>query len=691
MDDFSHGWKRKLGCATLMLALAFMGLWLRGLVVGDLRSSMNALDSPMDALDLKPVERKELGPEIPDETVAVLGSYVGRHTAPAKCVAVSPDGRWVATGSRDQSVRLWDPKTLKPIRILKGAADDVNAVAFTTDSESLLAISGDGFLRVWNLDNETIPPQKLPLEHQGIPFMSADGSTIAVHSQTRSPNREEVIRLFTFRSGKLEPSRGPFRGVEQPPECLLLSKSGRWLVGGCVQAPIGEVYLWDLKQKDEKPHSFLTDSDRRIQSVAFSPDETRVLVGRDDGCIVIWELKEPAPVKTIELSAHADDVSAIAFSPDGQKFVSGGYDHRIVVWDWNNGEPTQIDVLTQHKDWIGALAFSPDGNTLYSAGWDHTVRRWTANARTFEPTNAFDGHSHPVLSMAFSKDGKLLATGATSDINVGKGTPNEVRIWRFGDRHPKQQRSLDGCSGWIQDIAFSHDANVLVAASDSGVTCWSVEKWAPLTTFPSSNSGLFAKAVSFAPDRRVLAAGWTSPPRLDLIDFSSQPPKTLISTDKAAVYHPHLSFSSDGRRLALASENGPSVDLIEPSTFETTDKLEGTDRIESIAWSPGRVQVASGHRDGTIHLWKLDEKNDKEHDVFRGHETVVASVDFGSAGKVLASGDWDGKLILWNVQTKQRLKTWTMPGRIWQIRFAPDGRHLAVADGSGAVYILRLK
>src|SRR5215203_1837387 len=68
--------------------------------------------SPLDALDPKSIPVEERTADLPPETVAILGSNRGRHGNAAKCVAVSPDGKWIATGSRDETVRIWSPSNL---------------------------------------------------------------------------------------------------------------------------------------------------------------------------------------------------------------------------------------------------------------------------------------------------------------------------------------------------------------------------------------------------------------------------------------------------------------------------------------------------------------------------------------------------------------------------------------------------
>jgi len=69
----------------------------------------------------------------------------------------------------------------------------------------------------------------------------------------------------------------------------------------------------------------------------------------------------------------------------------------------------------------------------------------------------------------------------------------------------------------------------------------------------------------------------------------------------------------------------------------------------------------------------------------------VAGVSFGKRGKILASGDWDGKVVIWDVAERKAIQNWHVPGRIWRLAFAPDGYHLAIGDGSGLVYLIRVK
>jgi WD40 repeat protein len=69
---------------------------------------------------------------------------------------------------------------------------------------------------------------------------------------------------------------------------------------------------------------------------------------------------------------------------------------------------------------------------------------------------------------------------------------------------------------------------------------------------------------------------------------------------------------------------------------------------------------------------------------------LVTAVTFGPAGKTVASAGTDGRIILWDVAAGDRLREWELPGRVYDVAFAADGRHLAAANGNGTVYLLRL-
>jgi WD40 repeat protein len=365
-----------------------------------------------------------------------------------------------------------------------------------------------------------------------------------------------------------------------------------------------------------------------IHSVAFSPDGRTLLVGDDNGEIALWSFGESEPEKRGQFVAHKDAVNVLVFSPDGKKLLSGAYDHQIGVWAWQEGQAKRLGTLTGHSDWIGSLAFSPDGRTLYSGGWDHIVRRWTAAGNSFVPADEFRGHSHPVDAIAFSPDGSRIACGALSSL-AGRSEESPANEVRV----------------WRLGGTVPEPEAVL-----SGCTGW-IQKLA------FSQSGKLLAASSDAGITRWRVPEWSVAKQLPA-DEKGDP-----------TFRPEIGYAK----------------------FVLRGKLSGLKPMQAAAFAPDRRLLATGHCDHGIYLWQLDGEKLQSRQVLVGHQSSVGALDFSPRGQLLASGGWDGQLVIWNVAARTMKKSWQLPGRIWDVRFAPDGRHLAVGDGTGVVYVLRLK
>ena len=151
-----------------------------------------------------------------------------------------------------------------------------------------------------------------------------------------------------------------------------------------------------------------------VNSVAYSPDGTKIISGSVDRTIKIWDANTGQCLKT--LVGHSSDVNSVAYSPDGKRIISGSYDKTIRIWDVNTGEC--IKTLEGHSNVVSSVAFSPDGTKIISGSWDNTVKIWDAN--TGECLKTLKGHSWAVYSVAYSPDGKRIISGSDD---------NTVKIW----------------------------------------------------------------------------------------------------------------------------------------------------------------------------------------------------------------------------------------------------------------------
>jgi WD40 repeat protein len=343
--------------------------------------------------------------------LALLGAYamsknrcvvLTGHSAGVNAVAYSPNGKALASGGDDCSIKLWDCAAAKEVASLEppegryvsdhteGTVYDpiegkrppfITSFSFSADGKTLAVGAFDKSIRLWDMAKKQ---QRLIIEldysgpHKrgnavfGV-AMAPDGESLA------SASFDGVGRLWSPETGKLIRTLGSHSGI--------------------------------------------------AYGVAFAPDGDSVASCGHDGTVRIWDLKKKELKYT--LTRHGTDIRAIAVSPDGRYLASAGKDPldadaagELVLWDFQTGK--ELAKLEGHKGQVCCVAFSPDGKELASGGGSHSagygdVIIWDVAKR--EQLMKLDGHSDFVLSAAFSPDGKHLATGSLD---------KTVRVWDLG-------------------------------------------------------------------------------------------------------------------------------------------------------------------------------------------------------------------------------------------------------------------
>jgi WD40 repeat protein len=230
-----------------------------------------------------------------------------------------------------------------------------------------------------------------------------------------------------------------------------------------------------------------------VNSVAFSPDSTRLASGSYDNTVKIWDARSGACLHTLE--GYGPGVTSVVFSPDSMRLACGSMDKTVKIWDARSGACLQT--LEGHKDWVHSVAFSPDSTRLASGPYDKTVKIWDTGSGACLQT--LEDHKDWVNSVAFSPDSTLLAAGSynyTVKIwDTGSGAclqtleghrDNTVKIWDTGSGACLQ--TLEGHKDWVHSVAFSPDSTRLASGSmDKTVKIWDTGSGACLQTFKGNN------------------------------------------------------------------------------------------------------------------------------------------------------------------------------------------------------------
>jgi WD40 repeat protein/serine/threonine protein kinase len=443
-----------------------------------------------------------------------------------EALAFSPDGSRLVSGSvyPDNMVRLWDAATGESIAEMQGHKNTIISVAFDPEFRRIVSASRDQTARLCDgLTGELIAPLRGHTESVWYADFSPDGKRLVTASN------DQTLRLWDATSGDLV---AVLRGHKAELMGATFAAHGSRLVS---RSDDGESRIWDMELAER--NGILRGHVSFVYDVAFSPDGTRAASAAWDGTVRLWDVttgRQTALLRHDQSHSDPTFVASVAWHPNGSQLASVTRDDTITLWDLATGKPRHVFTAPTGQ-WTGdaRAVFNPAGTLLAAGSRDGTVRLW--DVVTGKPAGELHGHEGPALEAAFSPDGNQIAS---------VGYDRTVRLWDVSTH--ALVKVLPGVEGYR--MAYSKDGRLLAVGTQSGhVHLWDARTYQELADLPHHNRVL---GLAFNPSGTRLATG-CGDNTIRLWDLATWQEVCELRGHESYVHA--LSFSPDGTRLASAS------------------------------------------------------------------------------------------------------------------------------------------
>jgi WD40 repeat protein len=563
----------------------------------------------------------------------------------ASSVAYSPDGASVAVGT-GPGVALVDPHSGAVIRRLgsvRGAhRAQTLSVAFSPNG-GVLAATSPGGITVW-----TLPRGQARM----LAVAPAQGFSLAFSPDARrlyTGGFDGLVRVFDVANGRQLRTLDPFppaHGQSNWPLVVAASHDGRGLaVAYPSGGGLGVVSLYSTSTW-RKQFDVMTISDVEIQSVAFTPDDTRVAVGAEDGTAGVWSLI--ARDQLVAYDGPTASVSSVSFSPDGTRLLTASGDGVARVWRATGNEQSlfpfaaNLNQMALHGDTLEALLNSSHGGTWLS--WSRlstgqTVRR--------------------VLLLPSEKDGLsfLSADGRLAFVARFVGPPTFGRA---------AMTIVDAATGQVM-----HRLGTAVLGTIGPFT------------FSADDAQLILKETANA---RVIAGpggrglGITGVPRLVVLTLATGRAVTLPGADACGFGTPvKWAFSGDGRRVAQAGFCGV-VDVWDTRTGHVLRQVDQRAETSAVALNHDGSRLLVSSWDSRATIWSVATGRRLVN--FVGHTRGIADAALSPDGTRVVTASLDHTVRVWDARSGQDLRVLSFADPPTPVIFSTDGSDIAVDDTS---------
>ena len=587
------------------------------------------------------------------------------HTSSINSIDLSPDGKWLLSGSGDDSIKLWETGNGRLIRTFKDN-EDVKFAAFLPGGRSFFSFNWKGNVCVWDIrtgekirefalgemsgstssnpvtyDGTVLraivglrlynadvsrgvvasvverPKSGVISGHLGFAFgsrnaISTDGRQM-LSSVRESPSesimqsKDKTLMFWEIATGRI---LATLPGHEDRIDAVVLSSDNRYGLSGSRDKT---VRLWDLKRG--RAAVVFTGHQKAIEALAFSPDQKYILSGSRDNTMKLWSVDDEKEIRTF---AHDCEVTFVRFSPDGRYALSGDDNGAIRYWDIQTG--LEVKALKSHAANANAFAYSQDGKYLLTGSPKGQLRLWdVASGRLLRN---IDAHPETIAAVQFTPDGKYLLSASYD---------KTMKLWDRNDGQLK--RTFTGHRGQVYRAVISPDGlYIMSAAQGSDIRLWNLSSGAEMTAV--NLQGAYLWSIGFSADSRQM----------------------LIAHDQKKSGHTVKVLALDGREVKSYVDVAFGGYSVDGKYFLSREYREQSGQEQELFVPDAQPKKKIHHRDGYNEKELVDISAGKVLGRF-GQSGAIVSVSVSAEPHiVLTKNRYDRDIRLWDVMSGKEIR-----------------------------------
>ncbi|MBC8352707.1 MAG: protein kinase [Planctomycetes bacterium] len=564
------------------------------------------------------------------------------HRGPINDLAYSPDGELLATAGADGTIRCWNWRTRRLVRVMIGQPAEIGALEFSPDGSLLASGDQSGNVLFWNINSGRIQ-HEWKTDHRIFSLAwSPHGRFLAVGGG------EGLLALL---DGEHRESPRTFAAVGENVHDVAWRSDSQFATGNLD----GKIRIWDAASGDVL--QTLSAHQQRVWSLAWSPDATRLASGSDDRMIKIWDVERGEVLETWD--NHGSGVCSVVWSDDGTRIASAEISKTMRIWDVGSG----AEMASSECGYRARLRWSPDGEFVTAGAYGGEVIFWAGKAT--DAKHRIDGHEASANSLQWLSGDALPRSFHGDSIartwEQMTEQPDPAKSWKTSVWRPDGEQAA-----WWQWGEEVHVGNPLSGTVSRKLPV-ADETW----------------GLAWSPTAHRLAAGsfdgtvkvWDTKSWQLLHDFRSQDGRVWT-----------VAFSPDGLRLVAGGASG--IKIWDTETGQIIAEGTADDVVLDVDWSPDGRSIAGGESFGGegVRIW--DSTTGDDIGLLR-HDTLVRAVAWSPDGKIVASGDTNGVLRLSRIRLPGTVQGYSNSAEVLSVAWSPEGELVSWGCRDGVIRIAR--